>query len=102
MIGSILDCDVQLCHKCNCFYNNVVDHCISECACLHNERVKMWDRFYAFNHQVYMYLRSLDKISLTSFLLGEVRPDFTLDINMSEFWSVAFLHLRSIWLKFNL
>ena len=102
MIGSILDCDVQLCHKCNCFYNNIVDHCISECACLHNERVKMWDRFYAFNPQVYMYLRSLDKISLTSFLLGEVRPDFTLDINMSEFWSVAFLHLRSIWLKFNL
>ena len=73
MIGIILDCDVQLCHKCNCFYNNAVDHCLSECACLHNERVKMWDRFYVFNPQVYMYLRGPDKISLTSFLLGVYR-----------------------------
>ena len=80
----------------------IIAFIFSECACLHNERVKMWDIFYVFNPQVYMYLRGLDKLSLTSFLLGEVRPDFIFDINMSEFWSVAFPHLRSIWLKFNL
>ena len=48
----------------------------------------MWDRFYVFNPQVYMYLRGLDKISLTSFLLGEVRPDFILDINMMPMYYI--------------
>ena len=28
IIGSILDYDVQLCCKCNLFYDNVVDHCL--------------------------------------------------------------------------
>ena len=102
MIGSILDCDVRLCCKCGLFYDNVADHCISECTYLHCERVKLWESFNQFNPLVYMYLRGLDKISLSSFLLGEVRPDFIPGINMCEFWSLVLHSLYGIWLRFKL
>ena len=102
MISCILDCDVQLCCKCNFLYKNVVDHCISECKYLHSERVKLWDRIYKLSPLVYTYLRSLDTISLTSFLLGEVRPDFIPGNDMCTFWSVVLPSLLSIWIRYKL
>ena len=102
MIGCILDCDVQLCCKCNLLYKNVVDHCISECTYLHSERVKLWDRIYKLSPLVYTYLRSLDTMSLTSFLLGEVRPDFIPGNDMCTFWSVVLPSLHSIWIRYKL
>ena len=95
MIGSILDCDVQLCYKCNAYYHNPVDHCISECTYLHYERVQFWHKIYQFNHQVYFYFRSLAKVSLTSLLLGgEVRFDFIFDDNLCTFWNVVLSSLH--------
>ena len=102
MIGCILDCDVQLCCKCNLLYKNVVDHCISDCTYLHSERVKHWDRIYKLSPLVYTYLRSLDTMSLTSFLLGEVRPDFVPGNDMCTFWSVVLPSLHSIWIRYKL
>ena len=69
MIGSIPDCDVRLCCKCGLFYDNAVDHCISECTYLHCERVKLWERINQFNPLVYMYLRGLDKFHCPLFYL---------------------------------
>ena len=102
MIGSILDCDVRLCCKCGLFYDNAVDHCISECTYLRCERVKLWEIINQFNPLAYMYLRGLVKIALSSFLLGEVRPDFISGINMCAFWSLVLHSLHSIWLRFKL
>lgn len=65
--------NASICHKCNRVYVNIIDHCISEC-----ERVLFWDKIYQFNPEVYMYLRGLDKISLSSLILGEDVCDFNM------------------------
>ena len=34
---------------------NIVDHCLSECPCVHLERVSLWDKILQFNTDVYIY-----------------------------------------------
>ena len=44
----------------------------------HWERVMLWDKLYQLSSHVYEYLRSLDKITLTSLLLDEDYSDFNM------------------------
>ena len=67
---------VRLCANCNNGYVDIIDHCISECTYVHLERVSLWDKIYQFDPNVYLYLRRLDKASITSAFLGEERVDF--------------------------
>ena len=57
-------------------YVYIVDHCISECPCVHSERVYLWDKILQFNPDVYISLRGLDKETLTNEFLGEALADF--------------------------
>ena len=47
----------------------------NECTYVHQERVSFWDKIYQFDPNVYLYLRRLDKASLTSACLGEEQVD---------------------------
>ena len=58
-------------------YVNIVDHCISECPCVHLERVSLWDNILQSNPIVYILLRGLDKETLTNVFLGEALADLT-------------------------
>ena len=57
-------------------YVDTVDHCISECPCVHLERVSIWDRILQFNPDVYILLRGLDKETLSNEFLGAALADF--------------------------
>ena len=56
-------------------YVNIVDHCISECPCVHLERVSLWDKFLQFNPDVYILHRVLDKETPTNVFQGEALTD---------------------------
>ena len=84
-----IDADnARLCYKCNMIYFNIVDHCISECPCVHSERVCLWDKILQFNPDVYILLRGLDKEQLTNVFLGEALADLTalLSEDLALFW----------------
>ena len=57
-------------------YVNIVDHRISECPCVHLERVSLWDKILQFNPDVYILRRGLDKETLTNVFLSEALADF--------------------------
>ena len=56
-------------------YVNIVDHCISECPCIHFERVSLLDKILQCNPDVYIMLGRLDKETLTNVFLGEALAD---------------------------
>ena len=70
-----------LCCKCNRKYVNIEDHfiseCISECSCVHLERVSLGDKILQLNTDVYILLRGLDKETITNVFLGEALADLT-------------------------
>ena len=80
---------VRLCANCNNGYDNIIDHCPGN-TYVHLERVSLWDKIYQFDPKVYLYLRRLDKASLTSAFLGEERVDFVslLSDDCTRFWYV--------------
>ena len=93
----------RLCYKCNKNYVNVVDHCISECPYLHLERTILWDKIHKFNPQAFIFLRKLDKVSLTSVMLDEELNDLNtlLNHNSPMFWSLCISHMHVMWSKYN-
>lgn len=100
-ISSNVDTDV--CCKCSKGYTNIVDHCISECAYLHSERVLFWDKIYQCSTNVYVYLRSLDKISLSCLIFGEEDCNFNMILGDSSgrFWCTCITFLHRMWSKYN-
>ena len=52
--------------RCNCNYNNIMDHCIHGCSFGAQERLNLWYEMFHLN----TYLRSLDKTFLTLIFLG--------------------------------
>ena len=98
----ICDDDIRLCYKCGKYYHNVVDHIISECSYLHWERVMLWDKLYQLSSQVYEYLRSLDKITLTTLLLGEDYSDFNMLLpdDICAFWCLCLPCMHVMWVKY--
>ena len=71
-----IDADnARLCCKCYTNYVNIVDHCISECPCVHLERVSLWDKILQLNPFVHILLRGLDKETLTNVFLCEAFVD---------------------------
>ena len=90
MISCLIDeaDSVRLCANCNNGYVNIIDHCISECTYVHLKQVSLGDKINQFDPNVYLYLRRLDKASLTSAFLGEERVDFVslLSDDCTRFW----------------
>ena len=58
------------CLRCNCNYNNIVDHCIHDCSFVAQERLNLWYEIFHLNTDIFSYLRSLDKTFLTLIFLG--------------------------------
>ena len=84
-------------------YVNIVDHCITECPCVHLERVSLWDRILQFNPDVYILLRGLDKETFTNEFLGEALADFAAllseDLALLRYLCLPALH--SLWIKYH-
>ena len=81
---------------------NIVDHCISECPCVHLERVYLWDKILQFNPDVYILLRGLDKETLTNVFLGEALPDLTalLPEDLALFRYLCLPVLLTLWTRY--
>ena len=97
-----IDADnVRLCYKCNIYYVNIANHCISECLCVHSERVCLWNKILQFNPDVYILLRGLDKEKLTHLFLGGALADLTAllseDLALFRYLCIPVLH--TLWTR---
>ena len=72
------------------------DACQSGTSCF-------WDKNYQLDPNVYLYLRRLDKASLTLEFLGEEQVDFRsfLSDDCARFWYFCLPALYTIWLTYN-
>ena len=84
-------------------YVNIVDHCISECPCVHSESVCLWDKILQLNLDVYILLRGLDKETLTNVFLGEALADITalLSEDLALFRYLCLPVLHTLWTRYH-
>ena len=89
------------CLRCNCNYNNIVDHCIHDCSFVAQERLNLWYEIFHLNTDIFSYLRSLDKTFLTLIFLGlEVdRVHSSLGSLYQMFRFLCLSNLHQMWSK---
>ena len=84
-------------------YVNIVDHCISQCPCVHLENVSLWDKLLQFSPDIYILLRGLDKETLTNVFLGEALADLAalLSEDIALLLNLCLPRLYSLWTRYH-
>lgn len=61
-----------ICLKCNCYCENLVVHCIHDCACVEADRFELWSNIHQLNVKLYSVLTSLNKENQVLIFLGKI------------------------------
>lgn len=94
--------DRRICRNCNKVSTNIIDHCISECYYVQEERLILWENIFHFDHKLFAILGGLSNEVLSLVLLGAQSNELAEMLQNREeiFQIICIVNLHRVWMKF--